>query len=130
MDVILSIKPQYVEKIISHEKKYEFRKQAFKKEIENIIIYSTAPEKKIVGYFKLDKIIKDTPTNLWKNFKENAGIPKKDFFKYFEGKEKGYALKVGELTIWDNYIDTNNLKDFKPPQLYEYVDMNEVKNLK
>lgn len=130
MDVILSIKPQYVEKIISHEKKYEFRKQAFKKEIENIIIYSTAPEKKIVGYFKLDKIIKDTPTNLWENFKENAGIPKKDFFKYFEGKEKGYALKVGELTIWDNYIDTNNLKDFKPPQLYEYVDMNEVKNLK
>lgn len=31
MKILLSIKPQYVEKIISGEKRYEFRKKEFKR---------------------------------------------------------------------------------------------------
>jgi len=33
--ILLSIKPKYVQKIIEGSKKYEFRKQIFKKNIEN-----------------------------------------------------------------------------------------------
>ena len=47
MDVLISIKPKYVKKIISKEKKYEFRKNIFKKNVDTIIIYTTSPEKKI-----------------------------------------------------------------------------------
>lgn len=33
MEVLLAIKPEFVEKIFSGEKKYEFRKVVFKKEV-------------------------------------------------------------------------------------------------
>lgn len=125
MDVLISIKPQYVEKIISKEKTYEFRKSIFKKEVNNVIIYATAPEKKIVGSFELEDIVKDTPSNLWDNFSNNAGISKKDFFDYFKGKDVGYALKIGKLDILDEFIDTDCLDDFNAPQSYKYVDKDE-----
>ena len=121
MDVLMSIKPQYVEKIISKEKTYEFRKSIFKKEVNNVIIYATSPKKKIVGYFELEDIIKDTPSNLWNNFSDKAGISKKDFFDYFKGKDEGFALKIGKLAILDDFIDVDCFEDFKAPQSFKYV---------
>ena len=121
MDVLMSIKPQYVEKIISKEKTYEFRKSIFKKEVNNVIIYATSPEKKIVGSFELEDIIKDTPSNLWNNFSDKAGISKKDFFDYFKGKDVGFALKIGKLNILDDFIDVDCLEDFRAPQSFMYV---------
>ena len=52
MKAILSIKPQFVDKIIN-------RKKIFKKEIEAVIIYSTKPVGKFVGEFKIKNIIND-----------------------------------------------------------------------
>ncbi len=126
MDVVISIKPQYVDKIISKEKTYEFRRVVFKKEVDNVIIYATAPMKKIVGSFELEEIIKDTPSNLWDNFSSESGICEKDFFSYFEGKDMGFALKVGELDILDEFIDVNLLDDFNAPQSFMYVDKEEL----
>lgn len=126
MDVLISIKPQYVEKIISKEKTYEFRRSVFKRDVSSVIIYATAPEKKIVGSFELDGIIKDTPSNLWDNFSNKAGICKKDFFDYFKGKDEGFALKVGELDILDDFIDVACLDDFKAPQSFMYVEKEEL----
>lgn len=126
MDVLISIKPQYVEKIISKEKTYEFRRSVFKREVSNVVIYATAPEKKIVGSFELDGIIRDTPSNLWDNFSNKAGICEKDFFSYFDGKDEGFALKVGELDILDDFIDVDCLDGFKAPQSFMYVDKGEL----
>lgn len=115
MDVLISIKPKYVKKIISKEKKYEFRKNIFKKNVDTIIIYTTSPEKKIEAYFKLNEIIKDTPKNLWKRFSKEGGISEDEFFDYFKGKDEGYALKIDDLKILDESIDTSEIKDFKAP---------------
>ena len=44
--MLLSIKPEYVNKIISGKKKYEFRKFHCREGIDTIVIYATAPMKK------------------------------------------------------------------------------------
>ena len=49
MYVLMSIKPKYVEKILSGEKKYEYRKTLLKKDVESILVYSTSPVKKVYG---------------------------------------------------------------------------------
>ena len=61
MNLIISIKPQFVAKILSGEKKYEFRRRIYKHEVDKIYIYQTLPEQGIVGYFTPGEIIKDTP---------------------------------------------------------------------
>ena len=123
MSVLLSIKPKYVEKIENGSKLYEFRRVIFKQNINEIYVYATSPIKQIVGKIYIDKIIEDTPKNLWFNFKQKAGINKKDFFEYFSGKEKGYAIKIKKFKIFKEPIDPyqENPK-FVPPQSYAYLD--------
>ena len=124
MNVLLSIKPNYVEQIITGNKKYEFRKSIFSNQnkIDKIFIYSSSPVKKIIGYFKADYIIEDNPTELWHKCGEFAGIKKSKFFEYFGMKNKGYAIVIKDLEIFDKPINPYvELIDFKPPQSFYYV---------
>ncbi len=122
MKVLLSVKPKYVEKIKRGEKKYEFRKVIFKKKVEEIVIYSSSPVKKIVGKFEIGSIVEDKPKKLWKKLKNSAGIDKKEFFKYFSEVEKGFAIEIKEKTFFDNPINpSEKYEDFTPPQSFYYL---------
>ena len=122
MSVLLSIKPKYVKQIEQGVKLYEFRKSIFKQNAQEIWVYASAPMKQIVGKIYIDNIIEDTPKNLWLNFKDYAGINKEDFFKYFDGKEKGYAIKIKEFEVFKKPINPyKERKDFTPPQSYAYL---------
>ena len=122
----MSIKPKYVEKIISKEKTYELRRNIFKREVSNVLIYSTSPEKKIVGYFKSKKIIKNTPENIWYDLSDKLGVSKKDFFDYFENKDECFALKIDDLKVFKSPIETDELNDFRAPQSFKYLNEKET----
>ncbi|MEM0139315.1 MAG: hypothetical protein QXZ44_01680 [Ferroplasma sp.] len=117
MKVLLSIKPEYVEKILNNEKKYEFRRKIFKKTIKYAYIYSTRPVKKVTGSFKIEGIIEDAPEILWEKYGEYSGITKIEFFKYFSNCKTGYAIKIS---------NAKKLKGRKlprrPPQSYYYIE--------
>ena len=123
MNILLSVKPEYVKKIIDGEKKYEFRKTIFKKEVSKIYIYSTYPIKKIVSYFEIksEDIENDAPKTLWEKYQGEAGISEKDFFKYFSNYEKGYAIRVRKLTKLKEAIDPYKIKNFIAPQNFIYL---------
>ena len=87
MNVILSIRPEFVEKIFSGEKQYEYRKILFKQKVDTVYIYASRPISKIVGEFKIAEIICDTPANIWNQTKEHSGVTKSFFQKYYAGKD-------------------------------------------
>ena len=124
MNVLISIKPKYIEKIKEGNKTFELRKKIFKNydEVNTIYMYSTSPIKKIVGKFNIEKIIEDHPDRLWHNYKDQLGIEKKDYFNYFKGKEKGYAIKIQNLNFFRNPIDPKKIfSNFIPPQSYCFL---------
>ena len=57
--ILLSIKPEYVEKIFNRTKKYEFRKRMPYKQVDKVIVYSNAPEP--VSYTHLDVYKRQLP---------------------------------------------------------------------
>ena len=124
MDVLLSIKPKYVRSIIEGEKRYEFRKTIFKNRgIDLIYIYSSSPVKKIIGSFEVGGILEDHPRELWDNVKEYAGINDQDFFSYFEGKSRAFAIEIQNLQEFNDPIDPyETIPGFVPPQSYCYMD--------
>ncbi|WP_407282849.1 hypothetical protein V7O61_02475 [Methanolobus sp. WCC1] len=124
MNVLLSIKPNFVDKIISGEKKYEFRKTEFKKRdgLNRIYIYSTSPIKKIIGSFKIGDIISGTPESIWKECRDFAGISKADFFDYFKNNDKAIAISIEDLQIFETPINPfNEFENFKAPQSFCYI---------
>lgn len=119
MNLIISIKPQFVEKILNGEKKYEFRRRIYKREVEKIYIYQTAPDSKIVAYFTPGKIIKDTPKNLWNNFKNVSGTTENYLLSYLHDKEEAYAIEITNLKIFDEPFIPEGIR---APQSYKYID--------
>jgi len=124
MRVLLSIKPKYADKILCGSKKYEFRKIIFKNEdIREIVIYSSSPMKKIVGTCAIGSVTMDRPPRLWEMFKEVSGLCEEEFFSYFNGKEKGYAIEIEEIKKFESPVDPWEFNaDFIPPQSFQYID--------
>ena len=132
MHVLLSIKPEFVEKIFSGEKKFEYRKVIFRRSgITKVIIYSTLPEGKIVGEFSIDRIIKGVPRDIWKKTKNDSGI-KKDFFKqYFNGRPEGYAIKISDVKKYERPFKLNEIKiKVTAPQSFMYLSNEHIKEFK
>ena len=95
MNVMLSIKPKYVDAITKGEKKYEFRKVIFRKgSVNTIFIYSSSPVKKIVGCFSIGTILRDDPKSIWEKVSEESGISEEDYFQYFRDRNIGYAIEI------------------------------------
>lgn len=124
MRVLLSIKPQYADKILCGLKKYEFRKIIFRNEdIREIVIYSSSPTKKIVGTCAIGSVIEDRPSVLWEMLKEGSGLCEEEFFTYFYGKEKGYAIEIESINRFERPVDPREFNaDFVPPQSFQYIN--------
>lgn len=123
MRILLSVKPEYVEQIERHTKLFEFRKQKFKNVPSEILIYASAPVKKIVGIIQVGAIIEDTPIALWSRCRQYAGIKEKAFFEYFKGKNKGIAIEIKDYIKFESPVDPYKVNsDFTPPQSYAYLD--------
>lgn len=125
MNVLLSIKPKFVEGIMNGNKKYEFRKSIFRhrEDVELVYIYSTSPVKKVVGWFTIETIVEDHPDSLWDSFKDHAGIEEQEFFEYFGERENGFAIGVDEVNTFEDHLDPREANpDFAPPQSFCYVN--------
>lgn len=124
MKVLLSIKPEYVEKIFSGTKKFEFRKVLFNdKRVNTILVYSTMPVGRIVGEFQIKKIHQDSPEGLWSKTKEHAGIDGAFFLQYFGSRKRAFAIEIGCVTLYDQPIDPKTVfTKFTAPQSFFYIN--------
>ena len=122
MKVLLSIKPEFAEKIFSGEKKFEFRRAIFKKQdVMKVVVYASAPVSMVIGEFDIEDILSDDIINLWDQTKEFAGITQKYFLSYFSGRDNGYAIKVRKATRYSQPFCIESRFGVKPPQSFVYI---------
>jgi predicted transcriptional regulator len=99
--ILLSINPEYVERIFNGSKKFEFRKHLAQKNISKIIVYSTYPEMKIVGEVQVIKTLSMAKTPLWELTKKEAGISRNKYRKYFADCHMAHAYVLGDVKKYD-----------------------------
>ena len=122
--ILLSINPNHVENILNGTKRYEFRKRVCKKKVDKILIYSTTPIKKVVGEAEIEEVLIDEPEIIWKKTKEESGIDKNFFDKYYENKNEAVAYKLKNVM---KYRRPRELKDegvSTAPQSFQYIQTN------
>lgn len=119
--IIISIKKEYVDKIISGEKKYEYRTRVAKNDINKIIIYCTIPTKKVVAEAEIVGVLAMSRDQLWDETSKHAGISKDGFMKYFEKNEIAYAYKLGKITVFEKKKDLIDYGLKWAPQSFVYI---------
>lgn len=123
MKIILSIKPEFANKIFDGNKKFEFRRSIFKnRSVSKVIVYASSPISKIIGEFEIGEILFEDLDALWKHTKEHSGITEDYFFDYFTGKENGFALEIREVIRYKKELCIKEAFGKAPPQSFAYVD--------
>lgn len=120
-NMLISINPQHVENIFNGTKKYEYRKIRYKQEVDKIIIYSTYPIMKIVGEAKVEKILEDSPDNIWEETKNYSGIDLKFYQQYFKDRSKAIAYKLTNIKKYSIPQELSSYGIKSAPQSFIYV---------
>ena len=122
MKVLLSIRPEFVDKIFAGTKKFEFRKSLFKKSgIKHVVIYASAPIKRVVGEFEIEDILSDEIDVIWERTQKYAGITEFFYKSYFQNRKTANAIKIGRIKKFEK---TKSLSDYnikQAPQSFCYI---------
>lgn len=121
MKVVLSIKPEFANKIFDGTKRFEFRKAIFKNEnIKSVLVYSSSPVQKVIGEFQIEQIIKHDLETLWDLTKEFSGITEEYFYDYFADREHGFAIQIKKKTRFKTPKCLREDYNLTPPQSFAY----------
>lgn len=119
---LMAIHPDFVERILSGEKRVEFRKVQFRSEVTHIVIYCTEPVGSIIGFFEVESLDIASPDDLWDRYAEVSGIDRSGFQSYFDGRVLGVAIRIGRVHQLDNPLPISALgKSSRPPQSFRYL---------
>ncbi len=122
MKILLSIKPEFIDKIFSGEKKYEYRRSIFKKQpIKTIVIYASSPIQKVVGEFEIGEVLIDDIDSLWRRTHKHSGITEDFYYRYFADKDHGYAIEIVKARKYRIALCLRKHFNLLPPQSYVYL---------
>ena len=134
--ILMSIKPQWVEKILNGEKTIEIRKTLPKCDLPiDVYIYCTKDKKyanlinrggfltgMVVAKFTLNKVEKFY--NLDNIMLGMAYLNQKQIHEYMHGKECAYAWHIDNLEIFDRPKPLQPFFDLdRPPQSWCYIEV-------
>lgn len=124
MKILMSIKPQFVDKIRRGEKKFEFRRVLPKhQEVETIIVYASQPVGKVVGEMIVGDFLTYPTDEMWERTKDESGLTREEFFNYFHGKQNAHAIEIKSYRDYEQPIPLDVLLPGKvPPQSYCYLN--------
>lgn len=119
---LMSIHPRYAWAILEGRKTVEFRKRRLADDVTHVVIYSTVPDRAVVGYFTVEGQETSTPDSLWSQFRDRGVIDENDFFAYYAGRDRATGIRVGAATRLRRPLSlTLDLGVAHPPQSYQYL---------
>ena len=122
MKVLLSIKPEFADRIFSGKKMFEYRKAIFKNPVSTIVVYSSSPVKRVIGEFAVKTIHHGSVDELWSQTKEYSGITRDLYDEYFANRLKGYAIEISTPILYPESKDLKKEFGIIPPQSFAYVE--------
>jgi predicted transcriptional regulator len=126
---LLSIHPQYADRILAGEKKVEFRRRRLADDIRLVIIYATEPVSAVVGWFEVGATIRASPSTLWERYRRVSGIKRAAYREYFFGRRFGFGIEVTRA----GRLDPTPLSQFRstvrPPQFVKYLTREDAQDV-
>ena len=124
--LLLSIRPQYAEKIFDGTKTVELRRVRPRvKEGDTVLVYASSPVKALVGAFVVSRVVEKAPQELWRIVRSRAGIEQEEFEAYYDGARTGFGIFFKEVCEYSAPIELQSIRqrwpDFWPPQGYRYL---------
>lgn len=93
--LLISIHPEFIEKILKGEKVFEFRKSLPSQLPTHLVIYATTPVQKVVAVVDVEGVLSGAPSRIWRQAGKGGGISRSYFRQYFAGRKSAQAIQLG-----------------------------------
>ena len=119
--ILVSVRPRYACAILNGLKHVELRRVAPAGDLHNVVLYATAPEQSVVGWFEVDGLEIAPPGDLWRRYGSVSSLSREEFDCYFAGRRLGVAIRVGTIEKLPFPVPLSALGDIVPPQGFAYL---------
>lgn len=131
--ILYSIKPEYMNLILSGNKTVELRKRVpTLQKNDKILLYASSPQKALVGIIEVLDVFIEPIERLWIRASNTACIDFETFRNYYLGKDSGVGIVLQKPKKFLNPISLEDLRThwrgFSPPQDYRYVTLENNQN--
>ncbi len=131
--VVVSIKPEFANKIFDGSKKIELRKASPNARPGDLmIVYSTSPEMAVIGVCKIQEVIKTSPREIWEKHSDILGIDEDRFNDYFSESTIAVGIVIENARRLKSKIPLRSIRDkfpeFAPPQTFKYFSRDLISN--
>jgi predicted transcriptional regulator len=118
----MAIHPGYADAILDGRKKVEFRKRGIAEDVTTVLIYATAPVKKIIGEFKVADTVVTTPTALWHRMGAVGCIEEPMYRAYYAASDSAVGLLVDAPKRYEVPVELDALVPSPAvPQSFAYL---------
>lgn len=128
--LLLSVRPDYAEMILSKRKTVELRRKFSHRWVNHRInIYASSPVMSLVGEARVARVTADHPNVIWSLFNRQVGCSRVEFDNYAKGVERLYAIELDEVKAYRDrlpLVQMERLVDgvLVPPQSYLTLEKN------
>src|ERR1022692_4472439 len=125
-DVLVSVQPKFVSKIIEGAKTVELRRKFPETAATGAfaLIYCSSPVRAAVGYARIHEVLRLPISRLWREHGAAACVSRNEFDDYFRGQKFGFAILLDKINLLNPQIAAADLEQefgIVPPQSYRYL---------
>ncbi len=127
-EILISIKPAYVQKILNGSKLIEIRKKFSEKRLgARAVLYASSPQKALVGEAVIRNITLAHPDEIWEKFGADIGCSLSEFRSYVGSAGEISAIEFDDVVPYKEPLSLSQMShlvgdDLRPPQ--SFCDLN------
>lgn len=123
---LISLEDRFAEGILNGFKLVELRRRPMRLSVGTTIwIYVKVPIGKVIGSTKVLSLHTLAPSTLWRKYGEVSGLTRGEFFEYFSGVERGFAMVLNNPVRLPKPLPLDRLRalnvGFQPPQFFQHL---------
>ncbi len=123
--VLLSVRPRYAHAILAGTKTAEVRRRfPYQPSGTTLYLYSSTPDKAIMGTAQLDAIDRPKVDRVWNLYQDQIEIEKAALGDYLSDLEAAAILRVNDVHRWSHPVPLRDLRlrlGIEPPQSFRYL---------
>ena len=124
--ILLSVRPVYASGLLAGTKTAEVRRRFPEQSAgTTIYVYSSTPERAVVGTLRLDGIDRPAVGDVWQQYEHRIQISRPALEEYLADCEHAAILRVSKPVVWAAPMPLRQLRDVvgvEPPQSFRYLD--------
>lgn len=123
-DILMSIKPQYAQKILHGTKLVEIRKRFSDRWVgSRAVLYASSPQKALVGEATVRAVTSGAPKDVWEQFAAQIGCTGQEFEAYVGDASEIAAIELEDVIPYKEPVSLSQVshlvqEDLRPPQSY------------